>query len=1452
LFVLDNRYSLTNDEERLELSNPGPVLSFYSYQIDDDNSGSSQGNNDGNIDAGETIELRLTLQNTGDEDALNVNATLTSADNNITIIDGFKVFVTIPHGGTGISSQFYVFKINSSCLFSYSATLNLEINSTSGGPWYDNFEIDIVGWGIPALNFYSFQINDDTSGNSQGDNDGNIDAGETIELRLTLQNTGDGDADNVNATLTSVDNNITIINDFQTFATINAWSTGLSSSYYVFKINSSCSVNYDITLDLEINSSNGGPWYDNFEIKILGRGNPVYYTFSIYSESDGDLPADNDDIIDPGEQIDFDIYVKNLGGANIFGVSGVINENDPFFTIYDDSGTYGDINNNGGINSGRFGINVSGSCPDKYQMDLNLTITDNDGTTWNLTFFLIVNGTSDYCLSPFEVIEYDGDGDNFVDAGETWYAKISVKNNGSANGQSVIVFLDSYDPYISFYQSSSYRDIGYGTINVNTISTSSQSSYWRFTISDTTPIGYVVLNVTITDNSGLEKYFYPNINIIGKSDFNVSNFEVIEYDGDGNNFIDVGETWYANISVKNIGSANGHGVIVLLDSSDPYISFYRDSSYRDIGYGTININTISVNSQSSNWRFTVSTSISSGRHIWFKINISDNSEHSNWVFVIILTEGTDKKLIFLYYLDSDGDGLLDWKEVYTYSTDPKKSDTDGDGLSDGQEVNTYSTDPNKSDTDGDGLSDGQEVNTYSTDPNKSDTDGDGLSDGEEINTYSTDPNNSDTDDDGMSDGWEVQYGLNATWNGDASLDGDSDGLTNLEEYQNNTEPNNSDTDGDGLTDGQEVNTYFTDPNKSDTDGDGLTDGQEVNIYSTDPNNPDTDGDGFNDGEEVSSGYDPLDPNSNPYITVIIVTVSIIIVVIMIASGGLIYSKRRYFSDIKQKRKKESKLMASKFENLIRSAKDLMDKGKNYYSKEFYMKAINIWSDAIHNYELALKKAPPSEEKKKIIENQKILRQNICNAYIENAKKHDKNAKKTHKRNDLEKSEKEWNFTIKDLKAAIGLIRSEKIEIDYKLLEEKVKSIELNLKQIEIEKKCLDTDKKLERARSLQDKDLGEATKIANDAFLQYSKAKSRAEKYPEFQELVRRIETKMINTRNFQSQIQEKMDELFGIIAPTTRVIIDEFEDKATEGVETVIKAEKREEALSIVREYEFLGGQIRFKVGLINNTRNPLTNFKINFDIPEALKWIIHEPNYERKGDSILISKLGINEKKAVSIYLEPIICMKSSVNATVSFFDAKDRPQAVTMRPKQISITCPIFFTEKEANLARVKHLHRTLNNREMKILPIIKVEKIALIYTSAINVLGKYDIKLIYKDFSEQEDFGEAWFYGITKVKKNKIVTHLILDGENRILEIEVSGDNEEQITGFLAEIGEKIREQLIQLKIIAENDKFYDIRTLISTGECPFCGAPIPEDQVQVYQSGQSIICKYCQENLVYLI
>jgi len=119
---------------------------------------------------------------------------------------------------------------------------------------------------------------------------------------------------------------------------------------------------------------------------------------------------------------------------------------------------------------------------------------------------------------------------------------------------------------------------------------------------------------------------------------------------------------------------------------------------------------------------------------------------------------------------------------------------------------------------------------------------------------------------------------------------------------------------------------------------------------------------------------------------------------------------------------------------------------------------------------------------------------------------------------------------------------------------------------------------------------------------------------------------------------------------------------------------------------------------------------------------------------------------------------------------------------------------------------------------------------------------------KDFSEEDRFGEAWFYGITKIKKNQIVIYVLLDDTNKKVEIEVSGNDEQQITAFLAEIGDRTRKQLIHDKIIDIDDDFYDIRISILSKLCPYCYSSILGDHVQKIMNGTIIRCNNCDVEL----
>ena|GEM_PF-5656010 len=144
-----------------------------------------------------------------------------------------------------------------------------------------------------------------------------------------------------------------------------------------------------------------------------------------------------------------------------------------------------------------------------------------------------------------------------------------------------------------------------------------------------------------------------------------------------------------------------------------------------------------------------------------------------------------------------GDGIPDGEEV-SGGTNPNSADSDGDGITDYGEIYTYfgHVDPMDADSDNDGLNDYAEIVTYHTYAapectGAQDSDGDGLNDYAEVMTYGTNPRSVDSDGDGIDDGYEVGKGWNPLDAATATQNPDGDAFNNLTEYQWDYQPTSS-------------------------------------------------------------------------------------------------------------------------------------------------------------------------------------------------------------------------------------------------------------------------------------------------------------------------------------------------------------------------------------------------------------------------------------------------------------------------------------------------------------------------------------------------------------------------------------------------------------------------------------------------------------------------------------
>jgi len=138
--VQNDAYPLVRDAVEGAVS----PLVYYDHTIDDNTSGNSNGNGDGVVNPGETIELWVSLANLGAETATSVGVVLTTDDPYVSdfLYNDSSDYPDIPGGGTRQNSDDWDFAVDSATPDGHVITFYLNpITAGSGGPWTDSFNI---------------------------------------------------------------------------------------------------------------------------------------------------------------------------------------------------------------------------------------------------------------------------------------------------------------------------------------------------------------------------------------------------------------------------------------------------------------------------------------------------------------------------------------------------------------------------------------------------------------------------------------------------------------------------------------------------------------------------------------------------------------------------------------------------------------------------------------------------------------------------------------------------------------------------------------------------------------------------------------------------------------------------------------------------------------------------------------------------------------------------------------------------------------------------------------------------------------------------------------------------------------------------------------------------------------------------------------------------------------
>ncbi|MFX1258404.1 MAG: clostripain-related cysteine peptidase [Promethearchaeota archaeon] len=436
-FTLDVTSNDLSWTDTFDVQIGGPTLQYYFHKVDDDSSGGSSGDGDGTAEAGETIELVITLENIGSESATNIVAILSTDDPLLTITDDFEKFPDIEPGLMGICFDDFDFYIDESHVSGYT-TFTLEIISNEGS-WTNTFkEYIFIGSGIDDeyeenddyksaydISLYERTWLRDIEGLGIQLNDDwyeiFVDPGEERLIVLLQFTHADGnidlavyDSDGVNIITSSSKKDKEAID----------YILPSSGTYYILVYNANAGNNYDL-------------WWDDVS---YGDFMPTlqYCSHKVDDDSNGDSSGDDDIITEAGETIELLIILENIGSVSATNIVAILSTDDPLLTITDDFKKYHDIDPGlTGICIDDFAFYIDKSHVSGYTA-LTLEIISNEGS-WEDTFEIYIEGIDDGTV----VDDGDDDSDNDKEGFKNDTSRLVVIGIISATSIIGVVFLIS-------------------------------------------------------------------------------------------------------------------------------------------------------------------------------------------------------------------------------------------------------------------------------------------------------------------------------------------------------------------------------------------------------------------------------------------------------------------------------------------------------------------------------------------------------------------------------------------------------------------------------------------------------------------------------------------------------------------------------------------------------------------------------------------------------------------------------------------------------------------------------------------------------------------------------------------------------------------------------------------------------------------------------------------------
>ncbi|MFH1863013.1 MAG: M28 family peptidase, partial [bacterium] len=268
-----------------------PCLTAGDAVIDD-----SQGNNNGQIEYGESVYLTIPVSNVGAAGATSVGVTLSESDPYLTFSDWQENYGSIAPGQTVSITNAFAADVSTSVpdehLFDVTVTMTAGSNS-----WQSLVQMVAHA---PDLVIADVNVDDSVGGN----NNGQLEPGESADLEITLQNDGSYQAISLSGTLSEANPDIFVNTSYNYYGNINPGAS-LMRAYNVTAL-ATAPAYFNVGFSLAYSAAGGWTETDTFSIDV---GNIMYtptgpdaYGYSAYDIYDQPYAPTYQWIeIDPGQ-----------------------------------------------------------------------------------------------------------------------------------------------------------------------------------------------------------------------------------------------------------------------------------------------------------------------------------------------------------------------------------------------------------------------------------------------------------------------------------------------------------------------------------------------------------------------------------------------------------------------------------------------------------------------------------------------------------------------------------------------------------------------------------------------------------------------------------------------------------------------------------------------------------------------------------------------------------------------------------------------------------------------------------------------------------------------------------------------------------------------------------------------------------------------------------------------